>query len=168
MPSKCQLLLVTGVSGSGKTTVGRLAAAEFGWAFHDADDYHPPANVAKMSAGIPLDDEDRAPWLAAIRAAIEANLATGKGAVFACSALKQSYRKTLCGGLEAVGLVFLRGDRETLMARMQSRDGHFMKPEMLDSQLAVLEEPPPGEAIRIDIRMPETEIIRTIRTHFRI
>jgi len=168
MTEKCQLLLITGVSGSGKTTIGSLAALELGWEFHDGDDFHPPANIAKMSARIPLEDADRTPWLAAVRAGMEVCLREGRGAVFACSALKRSYRSVLLEGLPGAGLVFLQGNRDTLMERMKSRDTHFMKPAMLDSQLAALEPPNMDEALTIEINEPAANIVGKIRRHFEI
>ncbi len=153
------VVLVMGVAGSGKTTVGRALAAALGGAFYDGDDFHPPANVAKMATGTPLDDADRAPWLAALRARLEASLRAGETAVVACSALKACYRETLLGGLppEQARLVWLRGPRELLAERMRARRGHFMPPALLDSQLATLEEP--AGAIVADIAPPPDEIV---------
>jgi gluconokinase len=156
------VVLLMGVAGSGKTTIGRELAAELGWKFADADDFHPPANVAKMSAGIPLDDTDRAPWLAAIRLYIDARLAAGENAVVTCSALKEKHRAVLLNGTTDVKLVYLRGSRELLWSRISSRSGHFMKPAMLDSQLATLEEP--TNALTIDIAQTPAQIIAAIRT----
>jgi len=145
-----RVILLMGVSGSGKTTVGRLLAGNLGWRFTDADDFHPPANIAKMTAGIPLTDEDRAPWLAALRAHIDARLAAGENAVVACSALRQSYRDALVTDPGLVKLVYLRGTRELLHQRLLHRAGHFMKPAMLDSQLDTLEAPAFALAVDID------------------
>jgi gluconokinase len=155
------VVLLTGVAGSGKTTIGRLLAAELGWSFADADEFHPAANVAKMSAGIPLDDADRAPWLAAIRARIDGWLAAGQNGVVTCSALKEKHRDVLLGDPARIKLVYLRGTRELLWSRISSRTGHFMKPAMLDSQLATLEEP--AGALVIDISAPPEQIIAAIR-----
>lgn len=166
LKEKCQLLLIMGVSGSGKSTIGLQLANDLGWAFSDADGFHPPDNVAKMADCIPLNDDDRAPWLAAIRRAMESALADGRHAVFTCSALKATYRTTLCAGLATVGVVYLHGDRETLMQRMMSRGTHFMKPAMLDSQLGALEPPAPGEALTIDIKATEVAISNQIQAHF--
>jgi gluconokinase len=155
------VVLLMGVAGSGKTTIGRELAAELGWKFADADDFHPPANVAKMSAGIPLDDTDRAPWLAAIRLYIDARLAAGENAVVTCSALKEKHRAVLLTGTTDVKLVYLRGSRELLWSRLSGRSGHFMKPAMLDSQLATLEEP--ANALTLDIAQTPARIIAGIR-----
>src|SRR5687767_2518970 len=137
-------VMLMGVSGSGKTTVGQKLAEELGWSFRDADDFHPPANVAKMSAGLPLDDSDRAPWLAAIRAYLETTLARGESGVVTCSALKESYRAAAIPDPQRVQLVHLAGDFNLILERMQQRE-HFMKPEMLKSQFATLE--PPRDAL---------------------
>jgi gluconokinase len=155
------VVLLMGVAGSGKTTIGRQFAAGLGWNFADADEFHPPANVAKMSAGLPLDDSDRAPWLAAIRAYIDRQLAAGRDAVVTCSALKERYRAVLLAGPGPVQLVYLKGTAEVLGSRISSRQGHFMKPAMLDSQLAALEEP--ADALVIDIALPPEQIIAVLR-----
>jgi gluconokinase len=155
------VILLMGVAGSGKTTIGRQLAAELGWSFADADQFHPPANVAKMSAGQALDDTDRGPWLAAVRAHIDAQLAASRNAVVTCSALKESYRAALCGDPGAVRLVYLKGTREVLWSRLSQRQDHFMKPAMLDSQLATLEEP--ATALVIDIAQPPGQIVPSIR-----
>jgi gluconokinase len=155
------IILLMGVAGSGKTTVGRQLAADLGWAFADADDFHPPANVAKMTAGQPLDDPDRAPWLAAIRAYIEARHARNESAVITCSALKERYRRIIVTDPAIVKLVHLHGPRELLWARISGRQNHFMKPAMLDSQLAALE--PPAGVLTVDIAPPPAEVAATIR-----
>ncbi|MCC6415395.1 MAG: gluconokinase [Opitutaceae bacterium] len=150
-----------GVAGSGKTTVGELLARELGWRFDDADAFHPPANVAKMSAGAPLTDAERAPWLAAIRRHLDDCLARGEPAVVTCSALKQHYRDVLLQSNPATALVYLQGTREQLWARISARQNHFMKPAMLDSQLAALEEP--AAALVLNIAPPPTELVAAIR-----
>ena len=155
------VVLLMGVAGSGKTTIGRRLAAELGWDFADADEFHPPANVAKMSAGIPLDDTDRAPWLAAIRAYLDRQHAAGRNAVVTCSALKERYRTVLLGGPAPVKLVYLKGTAEVLWSRISRREGHFMKPAMLASQLAAIEEP--ADALVIDIAQPPEQIIAVLR-----
>jgi gluconokinase len=157
------VIILMGVAGSGKTTVGRELAGELGWKFYDADDYHPRSNVEKMSHGVPLDDADRAPWLERLRELIESCLARGEDAVLACSALKESYRRTLVVD-DRVKLVYLKGDRELLLERLSERHGHFMKPEMLDSQLATLEEP--QRALTVDISETPEEIAAKIREQF--
>jgi carbohydrate kinase (thermoresistant glucokinase family) len=156
------VVLLMGVAGSGKTTIGRQLADELGWKFADADDFHPPANVAKMSAGTPLDDTDRAPWLAAIRLYIDTRTSAGENAVVTCSALREKHRAVLLRDAPDVKLVYLRGTREVLWSRISSRQGHFMKPAMLDSQLATLEEP--SNALAIDIDQSPAQIIAGIRS----
>ena len=136
------VLVVMGVSGSGKSTVAALLAARLGWAFEEGDALHPPANVAKMHAGHPLDDADRAPWLAKIADWVDARLDAGESAVVTCSALKRSYRALIDRRGTGVVFVFLTGTRETIAARLAARQGHFMPPGLLDSQIATLE--PPG------------------------
>ena len=138
------VLVVMGVSGSGKTTVAAMLARELGWTFEDGDWFHPPANVEKMAAGTPLTDKDRWPWLQAIADWIHATHEAGHHAILACSALKREYRAVLVGGLaDAVRIVYLEGDRELIGARMALRQGHFMPPQLLESQFKTLE--PPGE-----------------------
>jgi gluconokinase len=144
--------IVMGVSGSGKSTVGKALAEKLGWDFFDADDFHPQANIAKMAAGIPLDDSDRAPWLAALSDQLFATLKAGRHPVLACSALKEIYRKQLLDGKDGVEIIYLRGSYDLLLERMSTREGHFMKPEMLKSQFATLEEP--QNALVLDISMP--------------
>lgn len=156
------VVLLMGVAGSGKTTIGRQLAEELGWKFADADQFHPPANVAKMSAGTPLNDTDRAPWLAAIRLYIDARLEKNESAVVTCSALTEKYRAVLLRDAEPVKLVYLRGTRELLWSRISGRQGHFMKPAMLDSQLATLEEP--AAALVVDIAQSPAAIIAGIRS----
>lgn len=135
-------VIIMGVSGSGKTTVGRALAQRLGWPFYDGDDLHPAANVAKMAAGIPLDDADRAGWLAALATIIAGGVARGEGGVVACSALKARYRAVLCAPTAGqVEFVYLRGSYEVILARMQRRTGHFMPPRLLRSQFDALEEP---------------------------
>lgn len=138
---KPTVVVVMGVSGSGKTTVGKLIAARMGAAFEEGDDYHPPENVLKMRAGTPLDDTDRAPWLDRLSHEIEGWLAAGQKSVLACSALKESYREKLGGGRAGVVFVFLRGSPAVVGARLQTRRGHYMPAGLLDSQFEALEEP---------------------------
>lgn len=150
-----------GVAGCGKTTIGRQLAAALGWEFRDADDFHPPENVARMSAGIPLTDQDRTPWLAAIGAYIKACLARGGHAVVTCSALKEDYRAALLADPARVKLVHLTGNFALILDRMNRRQGHFMKPEMLESQFATLE--PPGNALAVDVDCTPDDIVAEIR-----
>ncbi|ATC63915.1 gluconate kinase [Nibricoccus aquaticus] len=156
------IILLMGVAGSGKTTLGRLLATDLAWPFYDADDFHPPANVAKMAAGTPLTDGDRAPWLAALRQRIEQSLAANENAILACSALKAAYRHVLQPvPNEPIRLVYLRGTPELLASRLAARTGHFMKPAMLASQLSTLEEP--ADALLADIALPPATIVAQIR-----
>jgi gluconokinase len=142
-----RVLLLMGVSGSGKTTVGALLAGRLGWPYAEADDFHPAANIAKMASGHPLTDEDRWPWLQAICAWVDGQLARGEPGVVTCSALKRAYRDVL--RRPEVQLVHLQGSRELIAARMAARQAHFFKPGLLDSQLSTLEEPTPDEGVVI-------------------
>lgn len=135
------VIVVMGVASSGKTSLGERLAERLGWPFRDADSFHPPANVAKMSSGIPLTDEDRKPWLAAIAAWIDDLRASGGNGIVTCSALKKAYREVIVGKRPDVALVYLRGSRELIGQRMAARQHHFMPPALLDSQFATLEEP---------------------------
>jgi carbohydrate kinase (thermoresistant glucokinase family) len=147
--------VMMGVSGSGKTTLGKALAERLGWVFQEGDDLHPPANIAKMKAGIPLTDADRAPWLARVEAWISDELRQGRSGVIACSALKRAYRDRIVAGRANVRLVFLKGERDLIAARLAHRHGHFMPPSLLDSQFAALEAPAASEhAIEIDISQP--------------
>ena len=137
-----------GVAGSGKTTIGTQLAARFGWEFADADAYHSPTNVEKMRNGIPLTDEDRAPWLATLRRMIEGWIGAGTNAALACSALKQTYRQELQVGPQ-VRFVYLKAAPEVLAMRLRGRAGHYMKAGMLESQLETLEEP--KDALVVDV-----------------
>ncbi|MEX2540322.1 MAG: gluconokinase [Trueperaceae bacterium] len=153
-------VVVMGVSGSGKSTVGGLLARRLGWEFADADTYHPQANILKMAAGIPLDDEDRMPWLVALRSLIDEHLAAGRSLVLACSALKRQYRRILAEGSERVSFVYLKGSRELILRRMSERSGHYMKPELLDSQFEALEEP--ADALVFDIDLPPVKLAELV------
>ncbi len=139
------ILIVAGVAGSGKTTVGALLAGRLRWLFADADTFHPEANVAKMRAGIPLTDEDRQPWLRAVNDWIETRIAEGRSAVITCSALKRAYRDDLLDGRPAAAMIFLTVSREVLERRLLTRRDHFFPEKLLDSQLAAVEPPTPGE-----------------------
>ena len=158
-----EVVVVMGVAGSGKTTVGAALAAALGWHFVDADDLHSPESVAKMARGEPLNDSDRWPWLDRLRGIIEDALAGGGGLVLACSALKASYRARLAGGDAGgrVRFVHLAGTPELFRARLAMRSGHFMKPEMLDSQLSTLEVP--GVAITVDAAQPVPDVVAQAR-----
>lgn len=155
------VILLMGVSGVGKTTVGQLLAAELGWTFLDADVLHTPANVAKMHGGIPLDDEDRLPWLAAIRDRLREYDREGTNAVLACSALKQAYRDCLTEGSGDVRVVELEAPPAVIRARLAHRQGHFMDPALLDSQFQTLE--PPEGGIVVDASRTPAEIVAAIR-----
>ncbi len=152
--------IVMGVLGSGKTTVGEKLAARLKGVFRDADDYHPEANREKMSNGIPLNDEDRRPWLSAVKGVIEADLAAGNVSVIACSALKDKYRSVLMSNHPEIKLVYLKGTRETIRGRIKERKGHFVNPAILDSQFVTLEEP--RNAIVCDITKSVDEIVNEI------
>ncbi|HEY4246844.1 MAG TPA: gluconokinase [Lacunisphaera sp.] len=156
-----RIVLIMGVAGSGKTTVGRMLAAQLDWPYFEADDFHSAANKTKMGHGIPLDDDDRAPWLVAIRQRIDECVAGHQSAVFSCSALKESYRHILMDRVPSISLVYLAGDPATLLARMRGRSGHYMKPDMLQSQLATLEVP--HDALNLDITQPPETIVAEIR-----
>lgn len=139
------IIIVGGVAGSGKTTVGAMLAGRLNWRFADADDFHPAANVTKMHNGVPLTDEDRWPWLRAIAAWMDARIAAGESAVVACSALKRAYRDLLLDGRPSAWVVFLSIDRARLADRLAIRHGHFFPRELLDTQLAAVELPGPDE-----------------------
>jgi gluconokinase len=157
MPAAGQLI-VMGVSGCGKTTVGALAAQALGWPFIDADDHHPQANIDKMRAGVALTDADRAPWLATLHALLQAHATRGEGLVMACSALKQRYRDQLGAGLPALRWVYLHGNREVIAERLAVRNHGYMPASLLDSQLDALEEPGTSAALRLDVALPAPEL----------
>lgn len=154
------VILLMGVTGAGKTTVGEALAQQLHWKFADADNFHSAANVAKMRAGIPLDDADRAPWLRSLHDAISEWIRRGTSVVLACSALKDSYRRQLVIDPD-VKLVYLHGSPELIAARLQERHGHYMNPGLLASQLETLEEP--SDAVIVDIDKPVDEIAKEIR-----
>jgi gluconokinase len=163
MGDRCIILVVMGVSGSGKTTVASALAQHFGWPFKDGDELHPPSNIAKMRAGHPLDDGDRWPWLARIADWIDAWRAAARCGVITCSALKRSYRAFLTKGRGEVRIVYLHGDMALIATRLAARSGHFMPSDLLVSQFAALEEPGPAEpAIRVEIDQPVGDIVAAI------
>jgi len=153
------IVLLMGVAGSGKTTVGKLLAQNLGYEFFDGDDFHSLANVTKMSQGIPLTDADRAPWLASMASSIRDWVAQNQNVVLAASALKQPYRDQLLINRD-VKLVYLRGTYDLILSRIQARGDHYMKPAMLRSQFETLEEP--EVAITVDIDKPPAEITHEI------
>lgn len=154
------IMLLMGVTGAGKTTVGRALAQQLHWRFADADDFHSPANIAKMRAGIPLTDADRAPWLQSLRDLIRGWLVAGDSAVLACSALKASYRDMLVVGPE-VKLVYLRANRALIAGRVAARSGSYMNPQLVPSQFAALEEP--RDAVVVDASGTVEESVGKIR-----
>ena len=159
-----QVLVVMGVSGSGKSTVAALIAERLGWIFVDGDSFHTPEHVAKMHAGHALDDEDRAPWLARIATWIRHRLEAGESGVVVCSGLRRAYRDILTGGSPRVRLVYLEGDKALVAGRLAARRGHFMSPRLLDSQFATLEVPGPDErpiTVGID-EEPESIVDRVV------
>ena len=157
---KTRFFIVMGVSGCGKSSVGKSLAEKLGWDFYDADDFHPPENVTKMSNGIPLDDSDRALWLVALHDLISSSLTKNRPGVLACSALKERYRQQLMDSNNDVGLVYLKGSYDLIWSRMLARKEHYMKPHMLQSQFAALEEP--ANALTIDISMSVDDIVQEI------
>lgn len=164
------IVVVMGASGAGKTTVGSAFARALGWPFHDADDFHPPENVALMRAGVALDDDDRRPWLEALASLVRSHASAGTNAVLACSALRRDYRAMLVPGAfpDAVRFVFLRASAELLAERLAQRRGHYFAPSLLASQLATLEEPAShaGESapvVTVDASRPVDALVREIR-----
>ena len=157
------VLVLMGVSGCGKTTIGELLAERLHLPYEEGDALHPPANVAKMAAGHPLDDADRAPWLAKVADWVDARLDAGESGVITCSALKRSYRALIARRGAGVEFVYLHGSRELIASRLAGRHGHFMPPTLLDSQFATLEEPGADEpAIRVEIGEPPAAIAADI------
>ncbi len=153
-------IVITGVAGAGKTTVGKLLAKNLGWQFHEGDDFHPAANVEKMRRGEALTDADRRPWLDALRAVIQSSLEKGENGILACSALKQSYRARLCVN-EHVLFVHLAATPELIERRLQQRKGHFMNPSLLESQFATLEIP--QTALCLDGSLTPAVLVQQIR-----
>jgi gluconokinase len=155
------IIILMGVSGVGKTAIGQQLARELGWPFHDADSFHPPANVEKMRRGIALTDADRETWLAEIHALIEKFVTENNSAVIACSALKQSHRDRLVKNLAGVRFVYLKAGRELLETRLNGRRNHFFNPILLASQLDTLEEP--RGAVTMDAAQPSAAVIARIK-----
>jgi gluconokinase len=155
------IIVLMGVTGSGKTTVGKLLASQLGWKFCDADDYHPVANIEKMRRGIPLTDEDRKPWLQTLAKLIDDSRDRGENVVLACSALKHAYQEYLRHQLDVVHYVFLIGSPELIEMRLAARQGHFMSPALLGTQFEILE--PPADAVRVDVSGTPEEIAAEIR-----
>jgi gluconokinase len=155
------IVVVMGVSGSGKTTIGEPLAEQLGWEFLDGDDFHPPENVAKMAAGTPLTDADRWPWLDRLNKELREREARSESAVLACSALKQAYRDRLTRGLADWRLVFLHGSFELLRQRIKERKHRYMPASLLQSQFATLE--PPAKAISVDVAQPLEQSVEQIR-----
>jgi gluconokinase len=154
------IIILMGVSGSGKTTIGQKLAHDLGWEFVEGDDYHPKSNIEKMARGEPLDDKDRSPWLAELRRIITAQMEARQNAIIACSALKTSYRDELKVAPE-VKIVYLKGSASLLKTRLENRKGHYMKSNMLRSQLEALEEP--TDALTIDVTGTVDGIVTQIR-----
>jgi gluconokinase len=162
------IVILFGVSGTGKTTVGKLLARKRGWRFMEADDFHPAANIEKMRSGHPLTDEDRWPWLERLRREIERSLTAGENAVLACSALKRAYRDRLRVSDE-VKFVLLRGDYALVEKQLRSRHGHFMNAGLLQSQFDDLEEPQPDEhAITVELGRTPEELVKEIKTKLHV
>jgi len=156
------IIVLMGVTGTGKSTIGRALAESLGWTFLDADEFHSPANIEKMKTGIPLSDLDRKPWLEDLRAAVHNSVARNESAVLACSALKESYRQFLLRDNDAK-LVYLKGDYGLIKERLRNRRDHYMNPDLLDSQIQTLEEP--ADCLEIDVSAEPLEIVDIIRKH---
>ena len=159
------IVLVMGTTGAGKTTIGKLLADDLRWAFLDADNFHPAANVEKMTRGIPLDDADRVPWLAAIHAELVRQTGDGRNCVLACSALKQTYRDTIGAGLD-MRIVYLKGTYEEMRAHILARHGHFAGEGILAGQFRDLEEP--KDAFVVSVTLPPERIVQAIERGLQI
>ena len=162
------IIIIFGVSGAGKTTVGMLLARELGWRFIEADDFHPAANIEKMRSGRPLTDKDRWPWLERLREQITRSLAAKENTVLACSALKRAYRERLRVS-DDIKFVFLRGDYAFIEDQLRQRRGHFMNPALLRSQFADLEQPGPAEDV-LTVKLGPTpeELVKEIKLKLRL
>lgn len=153
------VIVLMGVTGCGKTTVGELLAEKLGWSFFDADGFHPSQNVEKMRAGIPLTDQDRLPWLEALAELIRNHQKDDCNAVLACSALKEGYRRTLAGNCQKIKFVHLKGDRELIRQRLAERKGHYMNPNLLQSQFDTLEEPTDSDSLAVNVSPTPEQIV---------
>lgn len=160
------VIILMGVSGSGKTTIGQLLAQELEWPFYDGDDFHPQANIDKMHQGISLTDEDRVPWLSALQTLIQDCLRAGASAVVACSALKRAYRDQLQAGTTGIQFVHLKGTFNLIHQRLQQRHGHFMDTNLLQSQFATLEES--DDMRTVDVAHSPQVIVQQIRQALRV
>ena len=154
------IVVVMGVSGVGKTTVGKLLAELAGWIFYDADEFHSPENIAKMRSGTPLTDDDRWPWLDRLNALLKDEDRSGRSAVLACSALKQRYRDRLARGIDGIRWVHLQGSFDLIKSRLDARKGHYMSAQLLQSQFAALE--PPAPDIELDVAEEPAALVRAI------
>jgi gluconokinase len=162
------VIIICGVAGAGKTTIGQLLAQELEWKFYDADDFHSVANIAKMKSGVPLTNEDRQPWLGKLRELVQECLIAGKNAVLACSALKKTYRDRLRVS-EGVKFVFLRGNRRDITEQLQRRRRHFMNSALLHSQFEDLEEPQPSECVlALELGRSPRELVELIKTKLKL
>jgi len=167
-PDSNMVVIMFGVSGAGKTTIGQLLAQELGWRFYEADDFHPRANIEKMREGVPLTDEERWPWLESLRELVNRCIAAGEDAVLACSALKKAYRRYLRVNAD-VKLVFLRGNYELIANQLRHRRGHFMNPALLQSQFADLEESQATEgSIVIELGEGPHKLVQEIKKKLRL
>lgn len=155
------ILVVMGVSGSGKSTLGLALSRALGWDFIEGDDHHPQANIEKMRAGHPLDEDDRRPWIDRLHQLLDHAAAADRDTVLACSALKKSHRESLSRGLPDIRFVFLCGDPQIIRERLQARTRHFMPPDLLDSQIAALE--PPRDAVLVPVRLTTAEQVDRVR-----